>query len=254
MDFLRRWNRKRVLNRYRFGEEAWQSAWRELPLLRGFGQSEARRLREQAVLFLHRKSIEPADGMELDEHALLVLALQAALPVLELGLEWYRGWLSVIVYPDEFVADYEEMDEAGVVHRIREARSGESWERGPLVLSWSDVATGAVLDGYNVTIHELAHKLDALNGPADGFPPLHGKMVPERWTRVFTDAYDDHGRRTEEGLPTVVDPYGAESPAEFFAVTSEAFFELPHTLVEGYPEVYGVLRDFYRQHPLERLG
>mgnify|MGYP002064158200 CR=1 FL=1 len=141
-----------------------------------------------------------------------------------------------------------------LVHRYREARSGEAWERGPLILSWADADQGRNYDGWNVIVHEAAHKLDALDGGTNGKPPLHANMRVEDWSRDFHAAYEDLERRVDAGLEPPIDDYALESPAEFFAVASEAFFEAPDLLEAAYPAVYHQLREFYRQDPLARLG
>lgn len=249
---FRQWRRRRILRQHPPASADWADALTALPLLSGLSPSECRRLLELATLFLHEKAIEPAGGLKLDYRMRQMIALQAALPVLELGLDWYRGWVGVVVYPDEFLVNHEEMDEAGVVHQVREARSGESWERGPLVLSWSDVLLAGEADGYNVVLHELAHKLDALDGVVNGRPPLHPWMDSAGWAAVFQHAYDELTQRCEQGGPPLIDCYGAESPAEFFAVATEMFFERPHQLAAGLPELYEQLRQFYRQEPRKR--
>jgi Mlc titration factor MtfA (ptsG expression regulator) len=233
---------------------AWDAVWSRLPLLEGLSDGEGRRLRELAVLFLAEKTLEPAQGLAIEPWMAQELALQAALPVLGLGPDWYHGWFSVVLYPNTFFSEHELEDETGVVHRVREERSGEAWELGPLVLSWADVEAGTRPDGFNVVIHELAHKLDALNGAVNGMPPLHRHMHPGAWSRAFQAAFDDLTGRVDAGEETVIDPYATESPAEFFAVVSEAFFEVPRDLRDEYPEVYGQLREFYRQDPLARLA
>jgi Mlc titration factor MtfA (ptsG expression regulator) len=172
--------------------------------------------------------------------------------VLNLGLDYYRGWVEVIVYPDEFVAEYEYVDEAGVAHHIEEPMTGESWERGPVIISWADVQEAGY--GYNVVIHEFAHKLDMLNGEPNGFPPLHADMQRAAWAEAFTQAYDDFCGRVDTRLDIVMDEYAAESPAEFFAVASETFFEAPAAMKDAYPDVYAQLARFYRQDPAARLG
>ena len=110
-------------------------------------------------------------------------------------------------------------------------------------------------EGYNLVIHELAHKLDMLNGNANGLPPLHADMRVSDWAKVMQEAYDDLDRQLERNpdAETAIDPYAAENPAEFFAVTSEYFFSAPDLLYEAYPQVYEQLKLFYRQDPLARL-
>lgn len=249
------WWRRRTLERERARvlPEQWGDLWTQLPLLQGLNPKEERALRDLALLFLRDKTFEETAGIDLNHQMRLFIALQACLPVLRLGLDWYSGWYAVIVYPDEFVPQREWVDENGVVWVADESMSGEAWEQGPVILSWADVEAGLERNGFNVVIHELAHKLDMRNGAANGHPPLNSGMQDAVWAESFTRAYRDMVRRVDGGENTPIDPYATESPAEFFAVCSEAFFELPHLLSAEYPEVYGQLRGFYRQDPLHRL-
>jgi MtfA peptidase len=237
----------------RYPEAAWERAWAGLPLLGGLDPIRAAELRALAARFLQRKAIEEVQGVRLGAPERLIIALQACLPILHLGLDWYRGWYAVIVYPQEFVPEQERVNADGVVWVESEVKSGEAWQQGPVILSWADVESGAERDGYNVVIHELAHKLDMCNGDANGHPPLHAGMNDAAWARDLGMAYADLSRRVDRGEETPIDPYGAESPGEFFAVCSEAFFELPHLLQDEYPGVYAQLAAFYRQDPAARL-
>jgi Mlc titration factor MtfA (ptsG expression regulator) len=250
---IKAWRRKRILARADFPQCRWGPIAASLPCLSGLTDAEMDRLRELVILFLHEKVIHAAAGLDLTEEMRLSIAFQACLPILNLGLDYYAGWTEVIVYPDQFLPTHEFRDDAGVVHVVRHPMAGESWRRGPVVLSWADAAGSADLDGVNVVIHEFAHKLDMLNGDANGYPPLHRGMRRADWARVFALAYNDFVRRVERGEDTVIDPYAAESPGEFFAVLSEAFFEIPKALKQCYPEVYGQLSAFYRQDPALRL-
>ncbi len=249
---VKHWRRQRILRRSALSESAWRAAISDLSLLHGLPGEDLARLRELAILFLHEKEVVPVGGYSLGEDIRLKIAAQACLPILNLGLDHYDGWVSVIVYPDEFVPEHESVDEAGVVHVMRDPMIGESWERGPVILSGSDVAHSGACDGVNVVIHEFAHKLDMLNGAPDGFPPLHAGMDRASWTRDFAAAYDDFCGKTSSGVETAIDPYAAESPGEFFAVMSEAFFEIPHALLLEYPAIYRQLAAFYRQDPAAR--
>lgn len=233
-------------------EEAWQAVI-DLPVFDGLNAEEIARLHELAGRLLADKAFNGAGEFEMDLGMATVIAAFAALPVLNLGYGWYEGWNEIVVYPGEFLYDGEQTDEAGVVHHVRHARSGESWEGGPMVLSWQDVQWSGLGEGYNVVIHEFAHKLDMKNGTANGRPPLHSGMSPEEWAHDWQAAHDDLCRRVDGGEETVIDPYAAESPAEFFAVLSEYFFEAPDVLHQVYPAVYGQLRRFYLQDPLARF-
>jgi Mlc titration factor MtfA (ptsG expression regulator) len=234
-------------------EIEWASLLAHHPILDGFSPEEHRHLRELVAVFLKTKRFEAAEGIVLAEHMKAVIAVQACLPILNLGLEWYRNWKTVVVVPEHFEAKGRFLDPAGVVHEWEELRIGESWSRGPVVLSWPDVEASGWADGFNVVIHEAAHRLDLLDGAMNGRPLLHRKMNPVEWQQVFTAAYLGLGRRAGEGGSVVVSDYALTNPSEFFAVVSELFFERPHALLREYPHVYHLLREFYRQDPERRL-
>jgi Mlc titration factor MtfA (ptsG expression regulator) len=248
----------------------WRSATSKWLFMRGLGAEDNGRLKDLAERFLAGKHFSGTHGMEVTEQMRVVIAAQACILVLELGAEWYEGWSEIIVYPGQFAPEREVMDEDGVVHVTHDPMAGEAWLGGPVVLSYEDVALAADeeqrVPGYNVVIHEFAHKLDMRSGDPNGFPPLHRGMSRSDWKQAFSAAYDDFCRRVDaadrlpphraqaalDALP--IDPYGSETAGEFFAVVSEAFFETPELLAPAYPAVYGQLRLFYRQDPLARIG
>lgn len=252
MGFLRRFRRRRVLARRALQPALWRDAVGNLQVLAGLTAAELARLEDWVVLFLAEKQLSAAGGLTLTDSMRLQIAAQACLPILNLDLDDYGDWVEIIVYPDEFAPVHEYMDDAGVVHTSRHPLAGEAWPGGPVILAWADVATSGHGLGTNVVIHEFAHKLDMRNGPADGYPPLHADMSRDRWTSTFRAAYEDFCRRVEAGMPQLFDPYGAEHPAEFFAVMSEAFFEVPGRLQAVYGDVYEQLRALYRQDPVCR--
>lgn len=254
MNWFARWRRTRLLRRHLVPRNAFQAGVERLPILHGLSAAELHHLHETASLFLHDKSFSAAGGATVDDVTQLKIALQACLLTLHLDETSYRGWNEIILYPDEFLRHREEVDEAGVVHRSRDILAGESWLGGPLVLSIADVDTSGQADGVNVVLHEFAHKLDMLNGDANGFPPLHRGMDAAGWSGDFSVAYADFCARVDAGEDTAIDPYAAADPAEFFAVLTEVFFETPALLHAEYPAVYAQMRLFYRQHPLQRLS
>jgi Mlc titration factor MtfA (ptsG expression regulator) len=158
--------------------------------------------------------------------------------------------VGIVIYPGEFKVRREHMDESGVVHEYDDALSGEAWPGGPVILSWQDVTLGEA--GYNVVIHEFAHKLHMSRGDMDDFPPPPAEMERERWLAAWDTAYDRFCDQVDRGVDTVIDPYASEQPAEFFAVLSEAFFTLPLEVRSIYPELYAQLALFYRQDPAAR--
>jgi Mlc titration factor MtfA (ptsG expression regulator) len=249
LGFLRHWGRPPRDRDRQLAELLRLSA--ELPLLQRLGPEQRERLSRLALELLRHKAIDGAAGLVVNERMRQVTALQACLPVLNLGLDLYRGWYSFILYPGEFLAPFETVDEAGVVHQGDRELSGESWEQGPVILAWDSVEADAFdpEPAGNVTIHEMAHKLDLLNGDVNGMPPLPRDMDPGRWTRAFKAAYADLNRRLKRGREPPIDPYAADSPGELFAVASELFFAWPESLLDAYPEVYGQLALYYRQTP-----
>lgn len=252
MKWLTGWRRARILRRAVLDEALWLRVVDRYPFLRALSDEERRRLRENVMLFLHDKSIHGAGGLEMRDEIRYAIAAQACILTLNLEPDCYRGWVEVIVYPDEFVASYEFVDEDGIAHRVEEPMSGESWLQGPVILSWAD-AQEAGRGSYNVVIHEFAHKLDMLNGDANGFPPLHADMSREAWSSALERAYEDFCARVDRGDPIPVDDYAAENPAEFFAVLSEAFFQTPDAIRVAYPDVYRQFSLYYRQDPAARL-
>jgi len=247
---FRSWRRRRILAGHSIPDALWDATVAATPTLAYLDAGARRRLRDLALLFLHEKALEPARGLVLDDTMRVRIALLACQPVLELGLDSYAAFASVIVYPDAFlVRDREHIDEDGVVHRGDEVLTGEAWEQGPVILSWPDVHASGRGEGYNVVAHEFAHKLDMLNGAANGLPPLHPGMQVETWEAAFDSAYADLAARLERGEDPWIDPYAVQDPAEFFAVMAELFFDLPANLKAEYPQVYRQLAAFFRQDP-----
>lgn len=162
----------------------------------------------------------------------------------------FPDFTSIIVYPDTYVATQTKHD--GLVeHQEYSARAGESWMRGPIVLSWKDVVRGShhPRDGHNVVLHEFAHKLDEQNNTMDGLPVLQQKSQYAEWTKVFREEYEALKKRAQRGKNKVLDEYGTVSPPEFFAVATESFFEKPRRMQKRLPNLYAQLKIFYRVDP-----
>jgi Mlc titration factor MtfA (ptsG expression regulator) len=267
LSWLKRGGRPRSVS---IDEALWRRATASWLFMRGLGAGDEARLRTLCEGFIGAKQFSGTHELEVTELMQVEIAAQACILVLELGAEWYEGWSEVIVYPSQFAPEREIMDEAGVVHLSNDPMAGEAWLGGPVILSYEDVALAADeearIAGYNVVIHEFAHKLDMRNGEPNGFPPLHSGMSRAAWKEAFAGAYRDFcakvdaadampRSRTQAALDALpLDPYAAESAGEFFAVASEGFFETPEVLAPAYPALYEQMRLFYRQDPLARLG
>ncbi|MCP4875951.1 MAG: zinc-dependent peptidase [Gammaproteobacteria bacterium] len=253
-EIIRNWLDQRILNRSSITTAQWASAFSALPLLQGLTLDEKQRLQELVILFIYHKVIEGAHGLVITQPMVLIIALQACLPVLNRGLGEYEGWSTVIVYPSGFAPKRVIRDEYGVEHHVQSDLSGEAWQRGPVVLAWDEAEQAGIIDGNNLVIHEFAHKLDMQNGDANGFPPLHAGMDPIAWTEAMSAGFEDLQHKCNHGKYIDIDCYAASSPAEYFAVLSEVFFERPELLQQHYSPVYQQLSQYYRQNPLTRLG
>jgi Mlc titration factor MtfA (ptsG expression regulator) len=244
---LSAWWRGRQAEQLDIPDALWNEVEAPLWFLDHLQADERAELRHLAREFIATRQWTGAQGLQLTPHIQLAIAVQACLPILKLGLDWYSGWVGLVVYPGDFIIPRQVMDGAGVVHEFEDQVMGEAWYGGPVLISWFENPQDS--DGVNVVIHEFAHKLDMKNGDADGLPPLHEGMSRKRWGAVMSAAFEDFQRRVDSGEETTIDPYAAELPGEFFAVTSEVFFEDPLLLREEYPEVYEQLCLFYRQDP-----
>ncbi|WP_120997596.1 zinc-dependent peptidase [Stutzerimonas urumqiensis] len=253
----RAWRRRRLLARFPIDTALWQQVIDSLPLLDGLEPEALDRLRDRCVLFLHAKRLTCLPTVSLDTVARLRLAAQAQLPLLELpDLDWYGGFHELVIYPDDFASPQKHRDpDSGVVHEWDAEHSGEAWQQGPVILARPGIEQSGGWEGYNLIIHELAHKLDMLNGDANGLPPLHRDMRIADWAEAMQPAYDALNAQldADPAAETPIDPYAAEDPAEFFAVTSEYFFTAPDLLHDAFPAVYRQLGLFYRQDPFARL-
>jgi MtfA peptidase len=252
----------------------WASTLASLPFVARLTSIEREQLRMLAAQLLVDKQMSAAAGLELTSAMQVNIAVQACLPVLNLGLDWYRGWKSIVVYPNEFLVPRSVTDDDGVVHEYVEPIAGEAWDGGPLLLSWEDAQQSATGAGaaYSVVIHEFVHKIDLLDGEADGVPPflpMHKPLSPDGWRSVLHQTFDRFVEKLDlidDELPDDVDPesdevdrhyahlpldpYAAHDEAEFFAVSSETFFVNPSRLHDAFPEWYALLAQFFLQDPL----
>ncbi|MCR4302417.1 MAG: zinc-dependent peptidase [Sulfuricaulis sp.] len=246
---------KKLYRRWRhvhepLSESLWLKSMRSSSYAQALPRKDQQRLRRLTARFLRTKSFEGANGFSINKSMRVRIALHASLPVLNLGLEYYDDWISIVIYPGDFRVQDEHMDEYGVVHPEIMDLCGQSLSQGPIVLSWEAIREEAVAPAdHDLVIHECAHKLDMLNGAANGFPPLHSGMDARAWARDFHDAYRRLCTALDSRDRYRLDPYAAEDPAEFFAVLSETFFTAPHYVREDFSAVYDHLQRFYRQDP-----
>lgn len=231
-------------------DPSWHRAVQALPWVRGLDRGQQQTLQTLAARFVQQKTITALGGLVLHDIDRVQLAALCCLPLLQFGAGGLRGWSQLLVYPDAFRVRRSHLDAAGVLHEWDDTLAGEAWDNGPLILSWADVQAD-IADpgaGFCVAVHEMAHKLDALNGQADGSPPLPSAWQ-RAWTRDFQHHYDALCRHVEAGKRTRIDSYAAQSPEEFFAVVSEYHFSAPDVLGQAMPEVAMHLDRLYGPPP-----
>ena len=245
---LRRWHMRRILRRNPIPHHIWHRVTRQIVVLQGLDAVQMAHLRELTTWFLHRKSINGAQGLAVTLPMRVAVAAQACLLILNLDIDYFDNWVEVILYPGAFRVKHEQMDDIGLVHRDTCALTGEAWLRGPVILSWPEVERDSYHGhpGHNLVLHEFAHKLDALNGAMNGLPPLRRGMSRKRWAEDLSDAYAVLNLSLASAKAVCINPYAATSEAEFFAVLSEYFFTAPGVLKAAFPRAYRQLKLFYQ--------
>ena len=230
----------------------WQQTLAQYPFLTAHSNPDNIQLRHLSTQFLAQKQFSGAHGLEVTDEMAVAIAAQACLPVLHLGLKLYDDFKGIVVHPGAMVAQRSVVDAAGVHHFYREELAGEAMEGGPVTLSWQDVVASSehLARGYNVVIHEFVHKLDMRDGTPNGCPPLASRQAKVAWQTAMQSAYDAFKEKVVMaervgGEPPWLDAYAATSPAEFFAVTSEAYFVSPKRFAAAFPALEPLFDAFF---------
>ncbi|SMO35888.1 zinc-dependent peptidase [Fodinibius sediminis] len=251
------WRRKRWAGQS--FPESWQAVLlRNVPYVSHLPAELQEKLQGLVQVFLHEKHFEGCAGLEMTDEIRVTIAAQAS--ILLLGIEdltyFYNDLRSVLVYPEPYVVKIKNRHSSFFVQEGFQQRRGEAWERGHVVLAWDEVRKGAsdIHDGENLVFHEFAHQLDYEYGATDQIEQDHDESHYLSWARVVGGEYQKFLHAIEQNQQTLIDAYGATSPAEFFAVITEAFFEKPVELRHKHPELYRQLQEFYRQDPASYLS
>lgn len=248
-------NRKRE----RWRRESFPLEWsavirRNVPLAAELTPEETEELRGAVQILVHEKNFEGAGGLEMTDEVRVTIAAHAALLTLGRETDYFPTLYSIIVYPRRYMVPVSEHNEDGTVDEGFDEHLGESWHEGAIVLSWDDVVREGrnTRDGRNVCLHEFAHQLDRESGEVDGVPKLPDSESLHRWNTIFFKEYERHADAVDLGRRTAIDPYGAEHPAEFFAVLVEMFFEQPTVMRRRHRDLYALFRDYFRRDPAIR--
>lgn len=243
----RHWQRERARNAP--FPEAWRAILRRnVAAYRVLPRTRRARLESLIRVFLAEKSFVGCAGQAVDDEVRLTIAAQACLLLLGRERGFFPKLHNVLVYPGAFVVERIRPEPSGILQEHRQVLTGESWSNGQVVLSWEDALAGGRDggDGRNVVIHEFAHQLDQEKGYANGAPP---GAATRRWAEIFSREFAVLQQRSAAGEATLIDPYGATAPQEFFAVASEVFFEQPHALALQHPALHAELSRYYALDP-----
>jgi Mlc titration factor MtfA (ptsG expression regulator) len=224
---------------------------KNVPLYARLPEVDQEELKRHILVFMAEKRFEACSGLRMTDQIKITIAAHACILLLHRKTDYYPGLKSILVYPRAYIAANVRHFGTGVVLESDDVRLGESWHHGSVVLSWDDVRRSAadVHDGQNVVLHEFAHQLDSSGGRGDNTPVLHDRSSFVAWARALGEDFENFRRAIEEDREEVLDEYGATDPAEFFAVATECFFEIPKDLQRIYPRLYEELKRFYQQDP-----
>ena len=242
--------------RQRLRSELFPDHWRRIietrvPMVARLSHEDLTELLGHTRILLEEKHFEGAAGLVMRDEVRVTTAAQAAVLLLHRETDYFPRLTSVIVYPTAYVAEDQHV-EGGIWSEGDEYRAGHTGRSlRALVLAWDEVKAGAAdpNDGRNLVLHEFAHQLDFEDGSTDGTPLLENRAQADAWARVFSAELAALRRAADAGESTLLDPYGAQDPAEFFAVATETFFERGGELVARHPTLYAELQRFYRQDP-----
>ena len=234
-----------------FPEEWVQILERNIGVYRNLPKPLRLQLRLLIKQFLFQKQFSGAGGLEVTDEMRVTIAAQACMLQLNRRGDLYPGLKYIVLYPEAFVVSRTEMDGAGVVSHGPKGLLGESWQNGKVILAWDNVLSGArnFVDGKNVVLHEFAHQLDSQTGSTNGAPLLAGASSYRSWAAALSPEFEELQKDALHGKHSLMDHYGATNPAEFFAVATETFFERPRRMAEHHPELFGVLKSYYRIDP-----
>jgi MtfA peptidase len=248
---------KRRLPALPIPEPLWHGVLARYPFIAARPPGDLARLRELAARFLAGKEFHGANGVEITDEVALSIAVQAVLPVLNLGLSWYDDFVGIVVHPDEVLARRILTDEDGIVHQYDEVLAGEAMDGGPVMINWRDAGSaGETADaGYNVVIHEFVHKIDMRDGQPDGCPPLASREMRQAWLAVMQAEYAAFREKAIVaerfgGEPTWLDPYGASAIDEFFAVACEAYFVNRERFAREFAPLLSLFDSFFGAPPV----
>lgn len=224
---------------------------RNIAIYKNLPMSLRLQLRKLIKQFIHQKHFSGAGGLVITDEIRVTIAAEACMLLLNRNIGVYPALRYIIVYPSAFVVDRPQGGADGIVSEGRKGLLGESWANGKVILAWDNVLHGSsnFVDGQNVVLHEFAHQLDSESGSTNGAPVLAGKNCIRTWASTLSAEFEELQREAWKGKRSLIDHYGATNPAEFFAVSTETFFEKPAQMAENHAELFEVLKCYYQVDP-----
>jgi MtfA peptidase len=225
---------------------------KNVPLYNRLPDELRKQLQGLVNVFLDEKDFEGCGGLKITEEIKVTIAAQACMLLLNRKTSIFKKLHTILVYPNTFVVKSVSTDGAVTIEG-HSVHLGESWQHGPVILAWDSVAgkTSEFREAQNVVLHEFAHQLDQEKGEANGAPILDSSSSYVTWAKILSREYESLQKSERTGVQSVIDTYGAENPAEFFAVVTEAFFEKPEILKKNHPELYNELSNYYHIDPAD---
>ncbi len=249
-------NKRKAKKRQQIASIPFPVEWRKilrknLPFFYKMPSDLQLQLKDKMQIFLSEKQFIGRKGQEITDEVRVTIAAQACLLLLNRSTDFYPFLKTIVVYPAAFITRHAQYDHNGIKTQDARVLLGESWTRGQVVLSWHDSVSGGAdfEDGHNLVIHEFAHQLDGESGVTNGAPPLNSDQSYTEWSRVLSQEFSKLQSQARNGQSSFLDKYGATNPAEFFAVSSETFFEKPEEMKRYHPELYQQLNNYYQTDP-----
>lgn len=251
--------RRKKLNEAPFAD-AWEDIIRRNVAHYSMLENDERfHLRALIQVFIAEKYWEAAGGLELTDEIRVTISAQACLLLLGLHHNYYQNVESIIVYPTTVVPPRRKpgfFETTITPVELEQPIIGQAFLRGPVIIIWDAALNGGRHPefGHNVIYHEFAHKMDMLDGAADGTPPLRDRAEYRDWVETCSREYLRLKDDILKGRKSFLNAYAGTNEAEFFAVATEQFFDQPRLMIKQAPDLYRVLQEYYRQDPFGRIS
>jgi len=201
-------------------------------------EAEKKRFEKKMAAFLSNITIEGI-RTTVEDIDRVFIAASAVIPIFAFPDWQYNNLTNVLLYPEHFNQEFDmEGNEKPVMGMV-----GTGYMNHKMILSKPALQEGFQnkTDKNNTAIHEFVHLLDKLDGDIDGVPEvLLQQQYTIPWIQLMhTEITDILKNRSD------INPYGATSKSEFFAVAAEYFFEKPLQFQKKHPELFTMMQQIF---------